>query len=88
MLCCLEWNHPSSSKLPGVILTGAKPPEVVAIALSLQLEWSFLEVMVAINSLIGQPGIREKSVSPHSWGTQIDQAYLNGFGEEMFPREN
>lgn len=69
-------------------MTGAKPPRVVAVALSLQLEWSFLEVMVAINSLIGQPGIREKSVSPHSWGTQIGQAYLNGFGEEMSHREN
>lgn len=51
MLCCLEQNHQSSSKLPGVIFTGAKPPELAAVALSLQLEWSFLEVMVAINSL-------------------------------------
>lgn len=42
-------------------MTGAKPPAVAAVALSLQLEWSFLEVMVAINSLIGQPGIRETS---------------------------
>lgn len=42
-------------------MTGANPPEVAAVALSLQLEWSFLEVMVAINSLIGQPGIREPS---------------------------
>lgn len=35
-----------SSKLLGVLLTGAKPPEVAAVAVFLKLEWSFLRVVV------------------------------------------